>query len=373
MPATPSQIQTTIDKACGSLLSQMRQSGKRPYVGIAAALYYPADPTVPAFYPFGWARKGQRITADTVFAIGSVTKVFTATLASHLQVTKIVPSLDSSVAPYLVSPECTPPRVPKKGYMGTVTFSNLATQTSGMGRTAPHSPSVPLFDGEPPSCEMLQWWNAEHPEFPRHQGYWIYSNAGFVTLGFAVAQAAARPYPELLSGEITRPLKMPNTFAGQGFPAGTPVAQGWKKDGSPGDIRTAADLKSTAGDLGVWLRAVHEAREAGSEGNALQRAIAQTANVWVPSPKAPPSTKWPDGQPMKFQMGLAWQIPALPFGGVIVEKDGGVGGAGFTCWIGLTKPSATGQPVGLALLTNQVGVLPSTPARNLLNAIAALS
>lgn len=368
-----SQIQQALDQACRSLLSQMQQGGTRPYVGIAAALYYPADPSVPAFFPYGWAAKGQRITPDTIFAIGSVTKVFTATLASHLQVTKVLPSLDFSVAPYLANPECTPSGVPKKGYLGTVTFSNLATQTSGMGRTAPHSPSVPLFDGQPPACEMLHWWNTDHPEFPRDQGFWIYSNAGFVTLGFAVAKAASRPYPELLRSRITDPVGMPNTFAGQDFPDGTPVAQGWKKSGKSGDIRTAADLKSTAADLTVWLRTVHEAMAVSPKGSALQRAIAQTTNVWVPAPKAPPSTKWPDGQPMKFQMGLAWQIPTLPFGGQIVEKDGGVGGAGFTCWVGLTKPSATSQPVGLALLTNQVGVPPDNTARNLLNTIATMA
>lgn len=375
MPTSKSQIQSAIDKACHALLSNMRkgEGKKRPYVGIAVALYYPADPTVPPFSAYGWARKGQPITPDTIFAIGSVTKVFTATLASHLQVTKVLPSLDSSVAPYLVNPECTPSGVPKKGYLGTVTFSNLATQTSGMGRTAPHSPSVPLFDGQPPACEMLHWWNTDHPEFPRDQGYWIYSNAGFVTLGFAVANAAGRPYPGLLRKTITGPLGMPNTFAGQDFPAGAPVAQGWKKNRDPGDISTAADLKSTAADLTVWLQAVYRAMDAGAKANNLQRAIAQTTNVWVPTPKAPPSTKWPDGQPMKFQMGLAWQIPTLPFGGQIIEKDGGVGGAGFTCWIGLTKPSPTTQPVGLALLTNQVGVPPDNAARNLLNTIAAMA
>ncbi len=368
MPILSAQIQTILDTECGSLLQQMREAGKRPHVGIAVALYYPADPTVPSFYSYGEAAPGQPINRDTIFAIGSVTKVFTATLASYLQVTQVIGGLDLSVAPFLSNPDCSPPGIAGGGYMGTVTFENLATQTSGMGRTAPHSPSVPLFDGQPPTCEMLDWWRTPHPEFRKDQGSWVYSNAGFVTLGFAVANAAKQAYSDLLSSVITTPLGMPNTFCGQSYPVGVQVAQGYQPGGAKGKIETAADLKSTAGDLGVWMQAVYQAMENGADQNQLQRAIAQTTKVWVADPVSPTHDK------LKFQMGLAWQIPTLGSGTTALAKDGSVGGAGFSCWLGITQPGAGNRnPVGIALLTNQTGVAPDPSAFGILNQIAAIA
>ena len=326
MTDTTQTVQGIVNSNCETLLTEMQKAHPNLDVGISVALYYPSDNTVPDFFGYGSAGPGVDITNETVYAMGSVTKVFTSSLASYLNVEKIIGELDqTTVAQYLVNKDCSSSGV-SGSYWDEVTFADFATQTSGMPDSANGRYSVQLFDDEPPSCNQLSWWNnsANQTNFKNNQGYWIYSNAGFVTLGFAVAAAAAGSitggYPALLESIITTPIGMPNTFVADNVPPHAVVAEGYTPDGKSVPITQAADLKSTAQDMLAFLGAVYQAMKLQATGGSLtslQQALANTTNTWVATPKTP------NGKPTPFAMGLGWQIPTMNSGKVLT-KNGAV-------------------------------------------------
>jgi len=157
---------------------------------------------------------------------------------------------------------------------------------------------------------------------------WIYSSAGFVTLGFAVAAAAAAGgltdgYTSLLESIITAQIGMPNTFAADDVPPNAVLAQGYNANSKQVPITAAADLKSSAQDMLAWLDAVYQAMKlqaAGASLTPLQQALANTTNIWIANPENP------DKKPTNFAMGLGWQIPTIGSSQVLTKN--GVTGKG---------------------------------------------
>lgn len=139
----------------------------------------------------------------------------------------MIGSLYDPVKPYLSNPQCNPSGVSGAYWYG-VTFWDFATQTSGMPRYADGPYANQLFADDLPPCPQLAW-NDNQTSFANNLGYWTYSNAGFVTLGFAVAAAAAdgtlaNGYTRLLENVITEPLGMPKIFAAADVPPDTDLA-----------------------------------------------------------------------------------------------------------------------------------------------------
>jgi CubicO group peptidase (beta-lactamase class C family) len=366
-------VQGIVDSNCYKLLNEMKQAHPNSDVGVSVALYYPGNTDVPGFFKYGLAGPGIEITNETVYAIGSVTKLFTATLAAYLNVQNIIGELDQTlVGQYLGNANCRSSGV-SGSYWDKVTFAQFATQTSGMPDEANGPYSDQLFADEPPSCHQLSWWNANETSFQNYQGYWIYSNAGFVTLGFAVAAAAAAGgltggYTALLERIITSQIGMPNTFAADDVPPNAVLAQGYNANSKRVPITDAADLKSSAQDMLAWLDAVYQAMKLQAAGDSLtplQQALANTTNIWIANPENP------DKKPTNFAMGLGWQIPTISSSQVLT-KDGVTGKGGCSCWVGLTRYDSTVPPVGIALMTNQTGVDPDPTAHNILQNIIAL-
>ena len=374
MTDTTQTVQGIVDSNCGKLLQEMKNAHPNSDVGVSVALYYPGNTGVPGFFKYGLAGPGIEITNETVYAIGSVTKLFTATLAAYLNVKNIIGQLDQTlVGQYLANKDCSPSGV-SGSYWNNVTFAEFATQTSGMPDEADGPPySDQLFADEPPSCPQLSWWNENETSFADDQGYWIYSSAGFVTLGFAVAAAAAAGgltggYTALLESIITAQIGMPNTFAADDVPPNAVLAQGYNANSKQVPITAAADLKSSAQDMLAWLDAVYQAMKlpaAGASLTPLQQALANTTTIWIANPENP------DKQPTNFAMGLGWQIPTIGSSQVLT-KNGVTGKGGCSCWVGLTRYHSTGPVAGIALMTNQTGVNPDPTAHTILQEIIAI-
>src|SRR5262249_5937065 len=185
----------------------------RPTPGVAVALHTPGQDR---FFAFGYAdREAQQpVTEDILFNLGSIEKVFTATLLASQVVDPASPApkqLTAPVTAYL------PPQV-GDGALRQVTLQDLATHTSSMPRTAPgvSPPGQQLWNDQPPAPDLINWWRTWRPPADQPPGTrYAYSNAGFVTLGFAVVgqpgPPAAAGYPDLLTRTITEPLRMPVT------------------------------------------------------------------------------------------------------------------------------------------------------------------
>ena len=282
-----------------------------------------------------------KVTSQTVFVLGSLTKVFTATLLG-IAVEGGGVSLSDTAPTYL--------GVTGSPTLETVTLQHLATHTSGMPDSAGGpNPGDNLFGGQPADQKLKDFWGSfESTSVGR---YWCYSDIAFVTLGFAVTAMYPDPekgnYPECLKQQITTPLGMNHT-APQ-VESGWQVAKGYVgKDNAPGK-HIASDLKSNAEDMLVFIKASLGLIDL-TDYPLLAKSIDLThTNQDVSSCELCPGESV--SIELKFQMGLAWQISnATP---TVYSKDGGT--TGFTCYMGFIPPQSPTpkQGIGIVVLTNK--------------------
>lgn len=135
---------------------------------------------------------------QTVFEIGSVTKIFTALLLSDMALHGEV-ALNDPVAKYLPPSVHAPMRNGKQ-----ITLLDLATHYSGL-------PPEPAHSNQSYSVHDLYDF-LNHYELTRDPGAkFEYSNYGFGLLGQLLAQRAGTDYETLLRTRITGPLQMNHT------------------------------------------------------------------------------------------------------------------------------------------------------------------
>ena len=195
-------------------------------------------------------RGGSRpVNGDTVFEIGSVTKVFTALLLADMAVRGEV-SLNDPVKKYLPRNV----RVAEKDGRA-ITLVDLATHTSGL----PFFPSnfPPVEDRAAYSRYTVeQLYDSLSRALPRAPGTrWEYSNTGGGLLGLALARRAGMDYEALVHTRIAGPLGMASTAIAVSPQMTSRLAMGhdeqlepapqWDLPALPG----AASLRSTANDL----------------------------------------------------------------------------------------------------------------------------
>jgi CubicO group peptidase (beta-lactamase class C family) len=166
----------------------------------------------------------------------------------------------------------------------------------------------------------------------------MYSNLGFLTLGYALVGASKTPYPSLLS-EITIPLYMQSTTANlSGFPAEL-IATG-HYNGNERMICGAADLKSSPTDMWRWMMANLTASD---QTSPLSQALRNATKLQLGSiNQCTNSNKYgPD-------MGYAWEIA----NDGMVWKDGATGRGGCSAWIGMMPSQDPNQRLGVAIMVN---------------------
>lgn len=265
------------------------------------------------------------VDCDTVFEIGSITKVFTALLLADMTV-KGEAALSDPVALDL------PTHVLPGRNDQAITLIDLATHTSGLPRLPinldPKDPANPYADY---SDEQLYGFLAEH-ELTRDIGSeFEYSNLGYGLLGQTLAASAHTSYEDLVRSRITSPLVMQSTAvtlspdmrdraAGAHDAALEPVPY-W-------DLPTLAGagaLRSTAEDLLNFLEAALGFRDV-----PLAAAFAIM-----------PDTRRPiDGSDVETALG--WVV-SRKGGDEIIWHNGGTGG--HVSFIGYRPSTRTGVVV----------------------------
>jgi len=342
-------MSSTIKSIIDPLVSAYQDATTTP--GVAVALHYQGkDYLLP--YGFADVENGTEVTSDTIFEIGSMTKVFSATLLAS-QVGQGTISLDDP--PYLRLPA----RVGEYGgNIKDATYIQLATHTSTLHDTPEIlkvHPSAQLFDGEAASKPLIDWWIAHQAN---EGGCWQYSNSAFVTLGFAVVgpvdAPGYQPYEDLLRDRITALLAMSNTVV---HASGPGVAQGYRytANGPVAAKGTASDLKSSARDILTFLRS-NLGLWPGSVPAQLAAAIAMTQQIYVDFPVACGN----GGKSESFSMGLAWQVSEPGTDAAHYAKDGATGLGGFTSYMAFLP----GEGIAIAVLTNLDGGGKLTPKQS---------
>jgi CubicO group peptidase (beta-lactamase class C family) len=203
-------------------------------------------------------RAAGRASIDTVFEIGSVTKVFTALALARLTVAGAT-GLDEPLA------ELLPPgtQVPSRDGI-QITLRHLATHTSGLPRLPTgmllqallHPSTRDPYAGCTTDRLLQSLARTRLGAEPGRR--FRYSNFGAGLLGLALAHRAGTDYETLITREISTPLGLTGTSV---TVAPGRLAQGHTGRGRPtppwnlADLAGAGGLRSTAADLVTFLRA----------------------------------------------------------------------------------------------------------------------
>ncbi|MBC8001512.1 MAG: serine hydrolase, partial [Opitutaceae bacterium] len=206
----------------------------------------------------------QKVDGDTVFELGSVTKVFTALLLLDA-VRRGEMKLDDPVAKYL------PERVKMPAHGGKeITLLNLAVQDSGL-------PFFPDNLWDRPDKELTLKEKKEGSDaytvekmYAFLSGYNLmqdpgasfeYSNVGMALLGHAIERKTGADYESLVLDRICRPLRMDSTRITLPPALKARLARGHLDDGTPSEhfhlqaMASAGSLLSTANDMLKFLSA----------------------------------------------------------------------------------------------------------------------
>lgn len=198
------------------------------------------------FCNYGVASRETQRTIDehTLFEIGSVSKTFTATLASYANVTGKI-KLSDPVSNY-------EPALSGSAF-DRVSLLNLATHTSG-------GLPLQLPGGIDNDAQLLTYLNAWQPAHEAGR-YRSYSNISIGLLGRLAAKQLDLPFETALEKTLLTPLGMTRTYLRVPDEQLADYAQGYNRQNTPvrlsgGELSAEAyGLKSCSADLCRWLEA----------------------------------------------------------------------------------------------------------------------
>ncbi len=241
--ATTAAAQSTRD-----LLRQAIGS-REPSVGMIAVVVDDGGAHTTTYGGSGAA--GVALDRDTVFEIGSITKVMTALLLADM-VARGEVAFDDPVAKYL------PPSVTLHERGRPITLLDLATHPSGL----PNQPGnfrPPLADY---TVEKLYEFLSAYTPIYEPGAHYEYANLGFGVLGLALARRAGKSYEDLLIERVCHPLGLDHTRITLTDDMRRRLAQAHDRDRRtsplldlPMALQGAGAVRSSAKDLVVFLKA----------------------------------------------------------------------------------------------------------------------
>ncbi len=195
------------------------------------------------------------VTPKTVFAMGSVQKVFNSVLLAY-EIVQGKATIDDTAAKYLVAANGT--KVSPGSAFSEVTLRNLATHTSSLPRSLPGQPAgqdvgAALYGDRPMPPSVIAYLNSWQPPYPPGTRY-VYSNFGFTLLAYAASTLADKPYTELLSEAVTGPIGMTRTAPAICNSPNPTCALGHNAKGRP-EAGTLVGLWTTADDMLRFIEA----------------------------------------------------------------------------------------------------------------------
>lgn len=245
----------------------------------------------------------------TIFEIGSISKVFTATILADM-VSKGEVSLDDPAEKYLPAGARMPERSGRK-----ITLRDLATHSSGLPRLPDNMPFGNPADPYADYTERLLLDFLGRYQLTRDIGSNVeYSNVGFGLLGYLLGRAASTDYATLLRQRITGPLVMRDTVIILSPEQQARFAQGhdqYMRSAAPWTLPALAGagaIRSTADDMMVFLRAMMDPK-----------------SPIAPAMKIATAAQRPMG-PAGQEIGLAWMISKPVDDRQILLHNGGTGG-----------------------------------------------
>lgn len=193
---------------------------------------------------------GQPVTADSLFRLGSTTKMFTAAALVRLSEQGKL-RLDAPVGELVTG---LPPRI------APLTPHELLSHTAGLKDVAPMEG---LHDDSALAANVRAWTDDYCFTEPRQ--IYSYSNPGYVLAGLAAERAAGKPFADVVAEQLFHPLGMKRTTFRPTLAMTYPLALGHNvENGKPAVVRPFADyagawpagsMFSSANDLSRWMLA----------------------------------------------------------------------------------------------------------------------
>jgi CubicO group peptidase (beta-lactamase class C family) len=286
------------------------------------------------------------LNGDTIYEIGSMTKVFTSLVLMDM-VQKGEVAVTDPVSKYLPATVKVPERNGKK-----ITLQDLSTQSSGLPRMPtnfnPKDPSNPYADYTP---DLLYQFLAGYQLTRDIGSQYEYSNLAVGLLGHALSLRAGVDYETMVRSRICEPLGLKDTRVtltpemkarlAIGHDANLNAVANWDLAALAG----AGALRSSANDMLTFLAA-----NLGYIKTPLAPAMA--AEVSIRKPAGPPD----------MQIAYAWHIQTKN-GNSIIWHNGGTGG--YRTYMGYDPKSRAGVVV-LSNISSLAG--PDDIGRHLLDA-----
>ena len=192
------------------------------------------------FYNFGVASKATKepMSPDTLFEVGSISKVFTATLATYAQAEGQL-SLNDTVAKYEPELEGTP--------FGKITLTHLATHTAG-------GFPLQLPDSVQNQSQLMSYLKDWKPVYPTGTQR-SYANPSIGMLGQIAAKSMNMPFTQAMEQQLFPALGLKSTYLTVPADKMGVYAQGYNKQDEPVRLNPgvlgneAYGVKTTARDL----------------------------------------------------------------------------------------------------------------------------
>jgi beta-lactamase class C len=303
-----------------------------------------------SFFNYGFADNAQnrQVTADSIFNLGSVGKVFATTLLAQA-VKQGELSLDDPVAKYVTE-------LQRGGDIRRITLAQLASHTSGLPRV-PQQYETWHKGGYtwPDFVRFLNSWKAGPNHEPGQQ--YLYSNAAMVLLRVALERQFTTRFAALMHQRLTGPLGMTSTAlplprdllgrAVQGYgPQGRAIGKPGMEGGTfqwPG----SGQIYSSSRDMATFLSA--------NLGELPHHRPIENAMALAQQPVFAVSAR--------LKIGLAWQnVSAGNF--TIIDKNGGL--QNTSTYIGF----APQQKLGVVILVNRGKQHATGIGRQIIHALA---
>ena len=327
--------------------------------GLVVALIPAAGP--PQILAWGETVRGNHKAPDgnTVFEIGSASKVFTSLLLADL-VTRKQLTLETPVAKLL------PPKTKLPRGKREITVLDLATHTSGLPRMPdnfhPADPNNPYADY---TVDQLYSFLGTATLSHEPGTTYDYSNLGAGLLGQALARRGNAEWAALVEHQIAHPLAMTSTMFTLTDDARRRLAQGYDPDGEPASnwdlaaLAGAGALRSTAVDMAAFVKAEIAATHGSSSPLAKAMALSQapqrnlgvdasTGTIGLAWHIKPDGTIWHNGQTGGYHSFVGFR-PGSQLGIVVLASGASeaidkLGAAALATLAGDPVPATLGLP-----------------------------
>jgi beta-lactamase class C len=302
------------------------------------------------FYDYGVASRATQVpvTSDTLFEIGSVSKTFTATLASYAQVNRQL-SLDDHPGKYLPELQGTD--------FDAVTLLNLGTHTAG---------GFPLQVPEEiqDNTQLMAYFRAWKPQYAAGSQR-TYANPSVGMLGLITARSMRMPFDAAMENVLLPKLGLSNTYLHVPADKMARYAQGYNSKDQPVRVNPgmlweeAYGIKTNAKDL---LRFVEINLGLVEVEPKLKQAIADTHIGYFKLSAMTQDLIWEqfaypvsehdfleassDKVVLQNNVVAPWHPPRAPQQDALINKTGST--AGFGAYVAFI-PS---KKIGIVLLTN---------------------